>query len=65
MGMFIGMRPGSWWVRSKSDPRWNLDGHGNVGMFSCPEEATYLLAEVIQRLGEDPPDDLEWGYLKD
>lgn len=55
---------GTWWIKSKSDPRWNCSGHDNVGMF----DLSFAKAEVEKKkriLGEEPPKDLEAGYMKD
>lgn len=64
MGMF-GPKSGSWWTKSKSDPRWNMNGTGYVGGFVCPAEATEAVEQKKEELGEEPPDDLEYGYMKD
>jgi len=58
------MRPGTWWIASKKDPRWSAHGQGDVGMFATPTEAKAKLAELTKIYG-DPPDDLEFGYMKD
>ncbi|HEY4497079.1 MAG TPA: hypothetical protein VI432_02940 [Candidatus Paceibacterota bacterium] len=63
MGMF-GPREGSWWLRSKKDPRWNTDGRAYVGGFLMPEACRSKIDELKLRFGE-PPEDLEWGYMKD
>lgn len=55
---------GGWYLRSKSDPRWNADGRSFVGGFTMPNECKRKLEEMKRELGE-PPDDLEWGYMKD
>lgn len=58
-------KSGSWWMSSKKDPRWNASGHSNsVGGFVKPREVTRELELKEEQLGE-PPDDLEWGYMKD
>ncbi len=59
------IRKGSWWVLSNFDPRWNGIGRGSVGAFECPPEATKHIEEMKKDLGEDPPADLEFGYMKD
>ena len=64
MGMF-GPKKGSWWIKSASDPRWNADGRSYVGMFSMPPEAKRKIEKLKKKLGEEPPEDLEWGYFKD
>ena len=65
MGMIKLTREGSWWVSSKSDPRWDCQGSGSVGGFMCPSEATATIERKKKELGEEPPDDLEFGYMKD
>lgn len=59
------LREGSWWVKSKSDSRWNVNGHGSVGMFAMPSEAQVFIDKKKKELNEEPPDDLEFGYMKD
>jgi hypothetical protein len=58
-------REGSWWVASKSDPRWDCEGRGFVGGLMCPGAALEEVKKIQERLGEEPPDDLEFGYMKD
>lgn len=58
------IRHGTWWIASKTDPRWKASGRGEVGMFAKPPEVDTKIAELKVTLG-DPPDDLEWGYMKD
>jgi hypothetical protein len=65
MAMFGGLREGSWWLDSKSDPRWNAQGRGYVGMLSIPPDAQKAIDEIKKELGEEPPEDLEYGYMKD
>ena len=55
---------GSWWMHSEKDPRWNATGRGFVGGMAMPEECRKKLGELQAEFGE-PPDDVEWGYLKD
>lgn len=62
MGMF-GPKMGSWWLRSKADPRWDSDGRGYIGGFQCLE-ASKKIEELKELLG-DPPHDLELGAMKD
>jgi hypothetical protein len=66
MGFLSGImvRQGTWWLNSKSDPRWNSDGRSQVGGLEIPEECQKKIDELKQTLG-DPPKDLEWGYMKD
>ena len=68
MAMINPMREGSWWFRSDSDPRWNMAGRGIVGMYCGFEdvpEAVDAMERKKRELGEDPPSDLGWGYMKD
>jgi hypothetical protein len=58
------MRPGTWWIRSESDPRWPAIGRGEVGMLVRPPEVDVKIAELTKLYG-DPPVDLESGYEKD
>lgn len=64
MGLNRWLTPGTWWFKSKSDPRWNTSGHASVGMFSMTPDAKAALEVKKAELGE-PPEDLEWGYMKD
>lgn len=65
MGMIKLATSGSWWIRSASDPRWNCDGHSEfVGSFLIPEECENKIEKLKKKFG-DPPEDLEWGYMKD
>lgn len=60
------MGVGTWWVRSKSDPRWDGEGEsGFVGMFMMPEEAKAHIEKKKLELGCEPPADVEYGYQKD
>lgn len=56
---------GAWWLKSISDPRWNCEGHGLVGMFSMPSAAKKKIEEMKEKLKCEPPEDLEFGYMKD
>ncbi len=62
MSMF-GPKPGVWWIKSKTDPRWDCHGEAAVGGFAIPREAQDKLEELKKTLGE-PPEDTEWGYEK-
>jgi hypothetical protein len=42
-----------------------MNGHGAVGMMSCPPAASRAIEKKKEELGEEPPDDLEYGYMKD
>ena len=59
------MKQGSWWLTSKSDSRWNTQGHGSVGVFAIPEDGQKFLDEKEKELNKKPPKDLEFGYMKD
>lgn len=59
------MGQGSWTLRSKSDPRWNCSGQGEVGMFSIPRNAKKKVEKLKVEFGEAPPNDLEYSYMKD
>jgi hypothetical protein len=60
------MKPGSWWLESKSDPRWNASGHSfSVGGFTMPPEVRTELERLDKEINEPRPLDLEWGYMKD
>jgi hypothetical protein len=59
-----GLKQGTWWLRSEKDPRWNLEGRGLVGLFGKPAAAEEKIEELKKLYGE-PPDDLEFGYMKD
>ncbi len=56
-------REGEWWLRSRKDPRWNCSGSGYVGGFCMPPDCKQRVEELKKILGE-PPDDLEYGYMK-
>jgi len=49
---------------SESDPRWNTNGRSSVGCFEMPGDCKQAIEQLKKELG-DPPDDLEWGYMKD
>jgi len=58
------IKEGTWWLRSKKDPRWNCNGHDMVGCFELSYYQKKAFEKKKKELGE-PPDDLEWGYMKD
>lgn len=65
MSMF-GPTMGSWWYRSKSDPRWNLNGRCRMFvMAGPPADANERIEELKKLLKCDPPEDLEFGCMKD
>lgn len=58
-------RSGSWWIRSKSDPRWSASGEAAcVGGFAMPKEVKNAKRRLARKYGKQPAD-LEWGYMKD
>jgi hypothetical protein len=65
MGIFGG-KSGSVWFESKSDPRWKWSGRAESITFTSgpPREAQEALERLKAEYGE-PPDDLEWGGMKD
>jgi len=65
MGMFSPVKPGHWRVWSEKDPRWNKSGGGLVGSFMMPKDAEDWVEQRKKKLGEEPPDDLEFTYMKD
>jgi hypothetical protein len=58
------MKEGTWWTKS-SDERWIAEGRDIVGEFEMPPGLLQFLASKEAELGEKPPGDLEWGYMKD
>lgn len=59
-------RSGAWWLTSKTDKRWDASGTtSSCGGFVMPEECKQALKIKKLELNEDPPDDLEYGYMKD
>ena len=57
-------RPGTWWISSKSDPRWNVSGEADfVSILAMPKEVKNAKRRLMRRLGKAPAD-LEWGILK-
>lgn len=63
--MFGGLGTGVWWYSSKKDPRWDVSGTVDImSVFSDPPEAKEALERKKKELGE-PPDDLEYGCMKD
>lgn len=64
MSMIKMLKDGGWWLRSKSDPRWNCEGEGFVGGLIMPTEARKAFELKKKELGK-APEDLQWGYMKD
>ena len=56
---------GTWWVKSKADPRWNKEGRA-FGSVMCggPQELQDWIAQCASEYGE-PPADAEMGFMKD
>ena len=63
--MIFGSMTGTWTITSASDPRWNMSGNGFVGGFECPMDAEAAIEKKKKELGEEPPDDLRFTYMKD
>ena len=57
---------GTWWLRSESDKRWRAGGHVDALAFSAGmhPDAQQALDELKTKYGE-PPEDLEYGGMKD
>lgn len=65
MGMFFRASEGTWWLSSKKDPRWNFTSRELVaGVFSAERKCVQKIEELKLTLGE-PPEDLEYGFMKD
>jgi hypothetical protein len=59
------MAKGCWYLFSKKDQRWNYsEDNAWVGGFEKPNGVDEKIEELKKLYGE-PPDDLEWGYMKD
>jgi hypothetical protein len=59
------IRPGSWWLHSDINPRWNTNGRSDcTGGFEMPPECKTKFEKLKKVLGK-PPKDLEFGYMKD
>lgn len=65
MGIFGGSRAGSWWTKSESDPRWDMSCCGPFSMWGPPQKLKDMVAAKEKELGVPPPDDLEYGCVKD
>jgi hypothetical protein len=72
MGMFIGSRRewtesdgASWSISSKSDPRWNASGRCESSIFAISKACEEAIEAKKKALGEEPPDDLDYGGMKD
>lgn len=63
--MMFGPKMGSWWVRSKKDPRWNKNGRGKgLCCSGGPKGMQDWIAECEKNFGE-APEDAEYGFMKD
>lgn len=62
----FGDRPGTWWIESKKDPRWNKTARAKDLIFTAGlnEEAQDHLKKCRGLYGEQP-DDLTYGGMKD
>jgi len=60
----FGPKLGTWYLSSKSDPRWNIRGKAFVGGFAMCSECLLALNDFKRQYGA-PPEDLEHGYMKD
>lgn len=58
-------RLGTWWLKSESKPHWNVEGRDYVGGFEICAGARLKLDEMKIKFEEEPPEDLEWGYIRD
>ena len=58
--------PGTVWLQSESNPRWDVTIRVECLVFSAgmPNELKFILEKEKQCYGE-PPDDLMWGGMKD
>ena len=59
------IKEGSWWLTSESDSKWNASGRCLVGGFEVPKEAQDHIDKMKKKLKCEPPEDLEFGYMKD
>ena len=61
----FGPRIGTWYVRSKTDSRWNNNGRG-YGLVSSggPQAMTTWIEKCKKEFGE-PPEDAVMGFEKD
>jgi hypothetical protein len=58
------IKDGYWSIYSKTDPRWKGSGKGMVYGGGKAKEATALVKKLTKAYGE-PPDDLEYSWMKD
>ncbi len=55
---------GVWWIKSETDPRWNIEGRGFVGGLDIPAECEATLDELSVLYGA-PPSDIQWDRKYD
>ena len=66
MGMIKFASSGSWWLSCESAPKWNCSGDTKFcGGFTMPDECKNKIEKLKEKFKEEPPEDLEWGYMKD
>ena len=54
--------PGTWWLRSVQDPRWDCaECSVAVGGVDVLPECSIRIEELMRDFGPQP-DDLQWGY---
>jgi hypothetical protein len=60
-------KSGRWRVESKTDPRFNLEGHGEVDLYPLriPTDASEGIQHVSEELRAEPPEDLEFSFTRD
>jgi len=58
------LKKGTWSFSSKSNKKWKGHGRCIVGGFIMPEDCKKKIEKLKRKYG-DPPEDLEWGYMKD
>jgi hypothetical protein len=65
VSIFGDPKEGTWWLKSKNDPRWNKTSRGfGLVTESGPGELGSWLKECRKKFGR-PPDDCECGFAKD
>jgi len=53
------------WLHSDEDERWNVNVECKVGGFAMPSPLEEKFEELKEEIEEEPPDDLEWHYMKE
>ena len=65
MSMIKWTKEGTAWLTSEKDKRWNNHSVRCIcGGFTMPDELKEKVEELKKKFG-DPPDDLEFNYMKD